>query len=52
MTADGYFSVITPESATAILKQAPADVPTVADQLGLAPADLSELGVVRGVLGA
>jgi acyl-CoA carboxylase subunit beta len=52
MTADGYFSVITPESATAILKQAPADVPTVADQLRLAPADLSELGVVRGVLGA
>jgi acetyl-CoA carboxylase carboxyl transferase subunit beta len=49
---DGYFSVITPESATAILKRSPEDVPEVADQLRLAPQDLRELGIVRGILGA
>lgn len=52
ITSDGYFSVITPESATAILKRPPEDVPVVADQLRLAPEDLRELGVVRGILGA
>jgi acetyl-CoA carboxylase alpha subunit len=51
ITADGYFSVITPESAAAILKRSPEEVPTIADQLRLAPDDLRELGVVRGVLG-
>jgi acetyl-CoA carboxylase beta subunit len=51
ITADGYFSVITPESAAAILKRGPEDVPAVADQLRLGPAELYELGVVRGVLG-
>jgi acyl-CoA carboxylase subunit beta len=51
ITACGYFSVITPESAAAILKRPPEDVPTIADQLRLAPDDLRELGVVRGVLG-
>jgi acyl-CoA carboxylase subunit beta len=50
ITPDGYFSVITPESATAILKLSPEDVPTVAEQLRLAPEDLRELGIVRGVL--
>lgn len=50
ITADGYFSVITPESATAILKRPARDVPTVADQLRLGPEDLRELGIVRGVL--
>ncbi len=51
ITADGYFSVITPESAAAILKRPPEDVPTLAGQLRLAPDDLRALGVVRGVLG-
>jgi acetyl-CoA carboxylase beta subunit len=51
ITAYGYFSVITPESAAAILKRSPDDVPALADQLRLAPDDLRELGVVRGVLG-
>ena len=51
ITPDGYFSVITPESAAAILKRPPEDVPTVAGQLRLAPDDLRELGIVRGVLG-
>jgi acyl-CoA carboxylase subunit beta len=50
ITPDGYFSVITPESATAILKRPPEDVPTVARQLRLAPQDLQDLGIVRGVL--
>ena len=51
ITADGYFSVITPESAAVILKRPPEEVPMMAGQLRLAPDDLSELGVVRGVLG-
>ncbi len=51
ITAHGYFSVITPESAAVILKRSPDDVPTVANQLRLAPDDLTELDVVRGVLG-
>ncbi len=51
ITADGYFSVITPESAAAILKRGPEDVPAVAEQLRLGPSELYELGVVRGVLG-
>jgi acetyl-CoA carboxylase beta subunit len=50
ITPDGYFSVITPESAAAILKRSPEDVPTVASELRLAPDELRELGVVRGVL--
>ena len=50
ITADAYFSVITPESATAILKRDLQDVPLIAGQLRLAPAELVELGVVRGVL--
>jgi len=50
ITPDGYFSVIAPESATAILKRPPEDVPTVAKQLRLAPQDLQELGIVRGML--
>jgi acetyl-CoA carboxylase beta subunit len=50
ITVDGYFSVITPESAAAILKRAPEDVPTLATQLRLGPEDLRELGVVRGTL--
>lgn len=50
ITNDGYFSVITPESATAILKAEPEQVPLVADRLRLAPRELCALGVVRGVL--
>lgn len=50
ITADGYFSVIEPESAAAILKRPPPDVPAVADQLCVGPDELLDLGVVRGVL--
>ncbi|RII17278.1 Acetyl-coenzyme A carboxylase carboxyl transferase subunit beta [Streptomyces sp. YIM 130001] len=50
-TADSYFSVIAPEAAAAILKRDPGDALTTADQLRLRPADLVDLGVVRGVVG-
>jgi acetyl-CoA carboxylase carboxyl transferase subunit beta len=46
---DAYFSVIAPELAAAILKRDPAEVPALADQLRLRPAELLELGVVRGI---
>jgi hypothetical protein len=49
---DAYFSVIAPELAAAILKRPLADVPATADQLKLRPADLLELGVVRGITGS
>lgn len=52
ITADGYFSVITPESAVAILKRGLQDIAAIADELRLAPRQLCELGVVRGVLGS
>ncbi|MFI1655926.1 carboxyl transferase domain-containing protein [Streptomyces sp. NPDC020472] len=48
---DGYFSVIAPEAAAAILKRAPGEAATTADQLRLRPQDLVDLGVVRGVVG-
>lgn len=51
MAPDSYLAVTAPELATAILKRAPGDVADVADNLRLAPADLVELGVVRGIVG-
>lgn len=50
ITADGYFSVIAPEAATAILKCPQDEVPSIASRLRLAPEDLEELGIVRGVV--
>ncbi|MGW1513048.1 carboxyl transferase domain-containing protein [Streptomyces sp. NPDC002394] len=49
-TPDSYFSVIAPEAAAAILKRAPEEAATTADQLRLRPRDLVDLGVVRGVV--
>ena len=46
---DAYFSVIAPELAAAILKRDQAEVPALAGQLKLRPAELLELGVVRGI---
>ncbi|MEU1183434.1 carboxyl transferase domain-containing protein [Streptomyces sp. NPDC005820] len=46
---DGYFSVIAPEMAAAILKRPPGEVAATADQLRIRPQDLVELGVVRPV---
>ncbi|MGX7827459.1 carboxyl transferase domain-containing protein [Actinokineospora sp. 24-640] len=50
ITPDAYFSVIAPELSAAILKRPAADVPATAEQLKLRPADLVELGVVRGIV--
>ncbi|GAA3395946.1 carboxyl transferase domain-containing protein [Streptomyces roseoviridis] len=49
-TPDGYFSVIAPELAAAILKRPPEQVPETAGQLRLRPEDLLELGIVRGIV--
>lgn len=51
MTTDGYFAVINPESAAAILRRPPEDVPIVAQQLRLGPEELQGLGIVRGIVG-
>ncbi|MGN6189641.1 MAG: carboxyl transferase domain-containing protein [Conexibacter sp.] len=47
-----YFSVIAPEGAAAILHRDRTRAPEVAEQQRLAPRDLVELGIVRGVVGA
>lgn len=44
VTRDGYFSVIAPEAAAAILKRPPEEAPRTAGQLRLRPQDLVELG--------
>lgn len=49
ITPDGYFSVIAPELAAAILKRDPSQVPATADQLRVRPEDLLSLGVVAGI---
>jgi acetyl-CoA carboxylase carboxyl transferase subunit beta len=49
--ADGYLAVTSPEHAASILKLPVGDVPRVAGQLGLTPADLVRRGIARGVLG-
>ncbi|MFJ9152849.1 carboxyl transferase domain-containing protein [Streptomyces sp. NPDC102270] len=45
-TPDSYFSVIAPELAAAILKRAPEEAESTADQLRIRPQDLAGLGVV------
>ncbi|MFH9611983.1 carboxyl transferase domain-containing protein [Streptomyces sp. NPDC017448] len=50
VTADGYFSVIAPELAAAILKRPSSETGATADQLRLRPQDLLELGVVRSIV--
>ncbi|WP_107118962.1 carboxyl transferase domain-containing protein [Streptomyces bungoensis] len=52
VTPDGYFSVIAPELAAAILKRPVSEIEATAGQLRLRPQDLVELGVVRGIAGA
>ncbi|QGK70668.1 acetyl-CoA carboxylase [Allosaccharopolyspora coralli] len=51
ITVDGYFAVIAPEAATAILKRDPSEVDEIANRLRLRPQDLLELGFVRGIVG-
>ncbi|MFC9929566.1 carboxyl transferase domain-containing protein [Streptomyces sp. NPDC127190] len=50
VTPDGYFSVIAPELAAAILKRPPEEVEATAGQLCIRPQDLVALGVVRGIV--
>jgi acyl-CoA carboxylase subunit beta len=50
ITPQAYFSVLAPESAAAVLKRTPDDVPRIADQLRLRPEDLVRLGVVAGIV--
>ncbi|TXS26367.1 acetyl-CoA carboxylase [Streptomyces sp. adm13(2018)] len=49
-TPDSYFSVIAPEAAASILKRPPEESAATADQLGLCPRDLLDLGVIRGIV--
>jgi acetyl-CoA carboxylase carboxyl transferase subunit beta len=46
---DGYFAVIAPEGAAAILERDPGRAPQIAERMALAPADLVRLGVVAGI---
>jgi acetyl-CoA carboxylase carboxyl transferase subunit beta len=50
ITPDGYFSVIGPQAAAAILKRPPQDAPAMAGRLKLRPQDLLELGLVQGIV--
>ncbi|SCG77973.1 carboxyl transferase domain-containing protein [Micromonospora inositola] len=52
ITPDGYFSVIAPHAAAAILKRAETDAPALAAQFRLRPQDLLEDALVRGIAGA
>jgi acyl-CoA carboxylase subunit beta len=52
ISPDGYFSVIAPHAAAAILKRDEADVPTLAAQLRLRPQDLLEDRLVNGIAGS
>jgi acetyl-CoA carboxylase beta subunit len=52
ISPDGYFSVIAPQAAAAILKRDDIEVPALAGQLRLRPQDLLEDGLVRGIAGS
>jgi len=51
VTPDGYFAVIAPESAAAILEYDESCVEEVSEDMQLMPQDLVRLGVVRGIAG-
>lgn len=50
VTPDSYFSVIAPELAAMILKRAPDQTRTTAEQLHVRPRDLVDLGIARGIV--
>lgn len=50
LAPDGYLAVTAPELAASILKLDSRDIPMVAGQLRLTPADLLRRGIIRGVL--
>ena len=49
ITPDGYFAVIAPESAAAILEHDESQAEEVSEDMQLMPQDLVRLGVVRGI---
>jgi acetyl-CoA carboxylase carboxyl transferase subunit beta len=49
ITPDGYFAVISPESAAAILEHDTSQAEEVSENMQLMPQDLVRLGVVRGI---
>lgn len=49
ITPDGYFAVIAPESAAAIVEKDRDRAEEVSERMKLTPGDLVELGVVRGL---
>ena len=51
VTPDGYFAVIAPESAQAILRDETLTTEEVADRMRLTPPELVRLGIVRGIAG-
>jgi acetyl-CoA carboxylase beta subunit len=46
---DGYFAVIAPEGAAAILERDESLAPEMAERLELRPSELLKLGIVRGI---
>ena len=49
VTPDGYFAVIAPESAAAIVEKDRSKAEQISEHMKLMPQDLLELGVVRGI---
>ncbi|MDP8950846.1 MAG: acetyl-CoA carboxylase, partial [Actinomycetota bacterium] len=49
ITPDGYFAVIAPESAAAILGRDESQAEEVSEDMWLMPQDLVRLGIVRGI---
>lgn len=49
ITPDGYFAVISPEGAAAIVEKDRSKARQIAGRMRLMPQDLVELGVVRGI---
>jgi len=49
ITPEGYFAVIAPESAAAILEHDPCRAEEVSEDMRLMPQDLVRLGIVRGI---
>jgi acetyl-CoA carboxylase carboxyl transferase subunit beta len=49
ITPDGYFAVIAPESAAAIVEKDRSQAAAISEHLQLRPQDLMRLGIVRGI---
>ncbi|MEJ7873522.1 MAG: acetyl-CoA carboxylase, partial [Rubrobacteraceae bacterium] len=49
ITPDGYFAVIAPEGAAAIVEKDRDRAEDISERMKLTPQDLVDLGVVRGI---